>query len=123
MTAVTLRTMFISGKTAAVFGDWNPPALEPLLNAEAIFKTRGATRVGWKDRPCDRRDPVSASRATTRQEQDALDRSFTEAVQAEGHFLVLFQPFYQVAVRRNAGGFNVDRGRWFAELAGAKPAG
>jgi peptide/nickel transport system substrate-binding protein len=121
MDPVTLRTMFVNGRTSAAFGYWNPPAPEPLLNAEAVFK-RGAQRVKWNI-PQEIADlAVRASRATNQEEQNKLYREFTEAVQKEGHFIVLFQPYYQVAVRKSVADFTLTGAGWFAELGRAKPA-
>jgi peptide/nickel transport system substrate-binding protein len=118
---VTLRTMFVGGKTGGVFGYWNPPAVEPLLNAEAVFK-RGAQRVRWNIDPKISEIAVAASRAHSREEQDKLYRKFTEAVLAEGHFMVLFQPYFQVAVRKSLAGFELTGAGWFAEFADVRPA-
>lgn len=121
MDPVTLRTLFVNGRAAAAFGYWNPPAVEPLLNAEAVFQ-RGAQRVRWKVPPDVGETAVRASRAATSEEQHALYRKFTEAVQNEGHFIVLFQPQYQVAVRNSVADFTLTGAGWFTELARAKPA-
>ncbi|MFL5122922.1 MAG: ABC transporter substrate-binding protein [Microvirga sp.] len=120
MDPVTLRTLFVNGKTAAAFGYWNPPAPEPLLNAEAVFK-RGATRVKWDIKPEIADLATRASRSQDREQQEALYRRFTEEVQKEGHFIVLFQPFYQVAIRDSVEGIQLTGAGWFAELAKAKP--
>jgi peptide/nickel transport system substrate-binding protein len=118
---VTLRTMFVGGKTGGVFGYWNPPAVDPLLNAEAVFK-RGAQRVRWNIDPAIADIAIAASRAQDKAEQNKLYRKFTEAVLAEGHFIVLFQPYFQVAVRNTLDGFKLTGAGWFAELADVRPA-
>lgn len=118
--SVTLRTQFVAGRSAAFFNYWNPPAVEPLLNAEAVF-LRGAQRVKWNIAPQVGEFAMAASRARDQKEQFALYRKFTEAVQNEGHFIILFQPFFQVAVRKNVSQFVLTGAGWFAELGKAKP--
>ena len=118
--SVTLRTQFVAGRSAAFFNYWNPPAVEPLLNAEAVF-LRGAQRVRWTISPQISEFAIKASRAQDLAEQTALYTKFTEAVQNEGHFIILFQPYYQVAVRKSVSDLVLTGAGWFAELAKARP--
>ena len=99
MDPVTLARCSISGKTAA---RWLcETAGSRTIFTKAVFE-RKSVSAGRSSLRSAR--SASAPRRGRRQEQDALLRNLTEAVQAEGHFLVLFQPFYQVGAPEH---------RWF----------
>jgi peptide/nickel transport system substrate-binding protein len=116
MDSVMLRTLFKAGKSPAFINYFNPPAVEPLLNAEAAF-LRGAQRAGW-DIPEEIGEiAIKASRTRDLEQQAALYKEFTIKLQEEGHFIILFQPYYQVAVRKDVTDFALTGAGWFAELA------
>ena len=116
MDSVMLRTLFKAGKSPAFINYFNPPAVEPLLNAEAAF-LRGAQRAGW-DIPAEIGEiAIKASRTRDLEQQAALYKEFTIKLQEEGHFIILFQPYYQVAVRKDVTDFALTGAGWFAELA------
>ncbi len=121
MDQLNARTQFLGGKAQATLTFWNPPAPENQLWASATVN-RVAGRVHWDVPPAVRKlvDDASAERDIAK--SAVLWRQYQQAmVEAANHF-VLFQPIYQVAVRKSVTGLRLTAAGWLAELDGAKPA-
>lgn len=122
MDQVNLRTQYLGGKSQSVLTFWNPPAVENKLWAAATVE-RVARRVGFQPPP----ELVQlVNRAAAEQDkarQTELWVQYQKAMVDFANLVVLFQPVYQVAVRKSVGAFPLTAAGWLADLNGAKPAG
>lgn len=121
MDPTMLRTQFLAGKSQAALSFWSAPVVSSRVWATAMID-RVARRVDFDP-------PVGLGRFVERaaSEPDAAAQSglwveFQKAMVYRAHVMVLFQPIYQVAVRKSVGPFALTAAGWMAELRGAKPA-
>jgi peptide/nickel transport system substrate-binding protein len=122
MDQVNLRTQYTTNKaTGGVLTFWNPPAVENQLWASATVE-RVARRVHWQP-PQELKDLVNRAAAETDQQKQAqLWRQYQEAMVDNANLIILFQPIYQVAVRKRVAGFQLTGAGWMADFSAAKPA-
>jgi peptide/nickel transport system substrate-binding protein len=115
------RSQFLAGKAQAALAFWSAPVVSNRSWAMATID-RMARRVdfdppaglaGFVDRAAAEPDP-----ATQRQ----LWVDYQKAMVYRANLLVLFQPMYQVAVRKSVGALPLTAAGWMAELRAAKPA-
>ena len=121
MDQVNLRTQYSGGKSSSVLTFWNPPAVETQLWAAASIE-RVAKRVHWT--PPLELAPLVAEAAGEEKpaKQAELWREYEKRIVDESNYLVLVQPIYRVAIRKNVSGLNLTAAGWTFELSGAKPA-
>ncbi len=121
MDQVNLRTQYIGGKSTSVITFWNPPAVENKLWAAATVE-RVAKRVGWTPSP----DLVKlVNQAASEQDADKQAKlwiDYQRAMVDQAHYILLFQPTYQVAVSNGIKAFPLTAAGWMADLNGATPA-
>ena len=118
---VTLRDKYKGGKSTAVLTFWNPDAPEAYLWSQASVY-RVADRVRWKV-PQELKDLVfQAAGEQDRAKQDELYRQYTEALVDQANYLILFQPIYRVATRKEITGYKPTAAGWHVDLFKVKPA-
>jgi peptide/nickel transport system substrate-binding protein len=119
---VNLRTTYSTAKAQdGVLTFWNPPAAETALWAAAVVE-RVAKRVHWTP-PDDIIKLVrDASEETNAKKQaDMWVEWQKRAVDQANHF-ILFQPVYQIAVRKTIGAFPLTAAGWQLDVHSVKPA-
>lgn len=122
MDQVNLRTTYTGGKAqGGVLTFWNPPAVDNLLWAAAVVQ-RVAKRVHWTV-PKETYDIAFKAYV----EQDAKKRfdlwvEWQKAMVDQANHFILFQPIYQIAVRKSVGKFPLTAAGWMLDLKDVKPA-
>ena len=122
MDQVNLRTTFTGGKSqGGVLTFWNPPAVDNLLWAAAVVQ-RVAKRVHWTV-PKETYDLAFKAYV----EQDAKKRfdmwvEWQKVMVDQANHFILFQPIYQIAVRKSVGKFPLTAAGWMLDLKDVKPA-
>ena len=117
---VTLRDKYKGGKSTAVLTFWNPDAPEAYLWSQASVY-RVADRVRWKV-PQALKDLVfQAAGEQDRAKQDELYSQYTEALVDQANYLILFQPIYRVATRKEITGYEPTAAGWHVDLFNVKP--
>jgi peptide/nickel transport system substrate-binding protein len=121
MDQLNMRTMYLGGKLEAALTFWNPPAPENWLWSGATIN-RVAGRVHWNVPPDVRKLVADAAAERDLAKAAILYRKYQEVMIDEANHMVLFQPIYQIGVRKNVQGLQLTAAGWMAELGGAKPA-
>ena len=122
MDQVNLRTTYTGGKAqGGVLTFWNPPAVDNLLWAAAVVQ-RVAKRVHWTV-PKETYDIAFKAYV----EQDAKKRfdlwvEWQKAMVDQANHFILFQPIYQIAVRKSIGKFPLTAAGWMLDVKDVKPA-
>jgi peptide/nickel transport system substrate-binding protein len=122
MDQVNLRTEYSNGKSkGGVLTFWNPPAVDNLLWAAAVVQ-RVAKRVHWEV-PKETYDLAFKAYV----EQDAKKRAdmwveWQKVMVDQANHFILFQPVYQIAVRKSVGKFPLTAAGWMLDLKDVKPA-
>ena len=117
-----LRTTFTGGKSqGGVLTFWNPPAVDNLLWAAAVVQ-RVAKRVHWTV-PKETYDLAFKAYV----EPDAKKRfdmwvEWQKVMVDQANHFILFQPVYQIAVRKLVGKFPLTAAGWMLDLNGVTPA-
>ncbi len=118
---VTFRTQYTTYKATSALTFWNPPAIESELWAAATVE-RVAKRVHWV--PPD--DVVKlvhrAAAEPDKQKQIELWRQYQQIMVDQANLFMLFQPIYQIGVRRSIKTFPLTAAGWQLEMFGAQPA-
>ena len=121
MPQVNVRTLYNAGKMQAVMTYWNPPAVENALWGWATVQ-RVAKRLHWKP-PQDLVKLVDDAAAETDPKKATdLWKRYQVAMVDEADLIILFQPIYQVGVRKSIKDFPLTAAGWQADLRGVKPA-
>ena len=121
MDQVNLRTTFTGGKSqGGVLTFWNPPAVDNLLWAAAVVQ-RVAKRVHWTV-PKETYDLAFKAYV----EGDAKKRfdmwvEWQKVMVDQANHFILFQPVYQIAVRKLVGKFPLTAAGWMLDLNGVTP--
>ena len=119
--AVSLASQYLSGHVQAVMASWNPVTVENQLWASGSI-VRVAQRLHW-DVPADFRKLVHDAGAERDPAKSAmLWDAYQRGMVDFAHLVVLFQPIYQVPVRKTVAGFRVTPAGWIAEFDTARPA-
>jgi len=118
---VNLRTQYTGGHSQAVITFWNPPSPEPDLWAAASIE-RVSKRVRWEPS-----EEIKQTVAAAAAEQDPATRNelyteYTQMLQDEGVYILLFQPIYRIATRNSIADFELTAAGWQVEMAKIKPA-
>jgi peptide/nickel transport system substrate-binding protein len=122
MDQVNLRTAYTTGQAkGGVLTFWNPPAVENELWAAAVVE-RVARRVHWPVPPEMTALVKRAAEETDTARAAALWIEWQRAMVDAAHHFILFQPIYQVAVRRNVARFPLTAAGWQVEMGGITPA-
>lgn len=120
MPQVNLRTLYNGGKVTSTLVYWNPPAVENALWSWATVQ-RVAKRLHWKP-PEDLVKLVDAAAMEADQKKaEALYVEYQKRMVDVANLIVLFQPRYQVGVRRTVKDLPLTAAGWQLEVAGVKP--
>jgi peptide/nickel transport system substrate-binding protein len=118
---VTFRTQYQTFKATSALTFWNPPAIESELWAAATVE-RVAKRLHWV--PPD--DVVKlvhrAAGEADPQKQIELWKQYQQIMVDQANLFVLFQPIYQIGVRRSIKVFPLTAAGWQLEMFGVQPA-
>jgi peptide/nickel transport system substrate-binding protein len=120
MPQVNVRTLYNGGKMQSVITYWNPPAVENALWGWATVQ-RVAKRLNWKPPETLVKLVDQAAAETDQKKQAELWRQYQVAMVDEANLIVLFQPIYQVGVRKSIKEFPLTAAGWQADLRGVKP--
>ena len=121
LSQVTLIERYRGGakNTTSVLTFWNPDAPEAYLWSQASVY-RVADRVHWTV-PQELRDIVfQAAGELDPIKQEALYSKYTEALVDQANYLVLFQPVYRVATRKEITGYKPTAAGWHVDLFDVK---
>jgi len=119
--ATTLTTQYLGGRIQGVLASWNPVTVENLLWASATV-VRVANRLHWNV-PDDFNQLIHDAGAERDPNKSAtLWRQYQERMVDFAHLVVLFQPIYQIAIRRSVVNFKVTPAGWIADFSNARPA-
>ena len=121
MPQVNVRTLYNGGKMQSVITYWNPPAVENALWGWATVQ-RVAKRLNWKPTETLVKLVDQAATEQDQKKQAELWRQYQIAMVDEANLLVLFQPIYQVGVRKSIKDFPLTAAGWQADLRGVRPA-
>ena len=119
---VNLRTTYSTAKAqGGVLTFWNPPAAEPALWAAAVVE-RVAKRVHWTP-PDDIVKLVhDAAEETNPTKQAELWVEWQKRVVDQANHFILFQPIYQIAVRKTIAKLPLTAAGWQLDIHAVKPA-
>ena len=121
MDMVTFRTQYATFKATSALTFWNPPAIESELWAAATVE-RVARRVHWV--PPD--DVVKlvhrAAAEPDKQKQIELWVQYQKIIVDQANLFVLFQPIYQIGVRRSIKTFPLTAAGWQLDMYGVQQA-
>jgi peptide/nickel transport system substrate-binding protein len=121
MPQVNLRTLYNGGKVTSTLVYWNPPAVENALWSWATVQ-RVAKRLHWKP-PEDLVKLVDdAALAQDPKKAEALYIEYQKRMVDVANLIVLFQPRYQVGVRKTVKDLPLTAAGWQLELGGVKPS-
>lgn len=121
MPQVNVRTLYNGGKMQSVITYWNPPAVENALWGWATVQ-RVAKRLNWKPPESLVKLVDQAATEADQKKQADLWRQYQVAMVDEANLIVLFQPIYQVGVRKSIKDMPLTAAGWQADLRGVKPA-
>lgn len=120
MDQVNMRTQYLGGKSQSALTFWNPPAVENKLWAAATVE-RVAKRVGFHP-PAELVQLVNQAAAEQdKDKQSKLWVDYQKQMVDFANLIVLFQPIYQVAVRKTVAAFPLTAAGWMADIGDAKP--
>jgi peptide/nickel transport system substrate-binding protein len=118
---LTLRDKYKGGKSTSVLTFWNPDAPEAYLWSQASVY-RVADRVRWKA-PQSVKDIVfQAAGEQDLVKQVALYRKYQEILVDQANYIILFQPIYRLATRKEITGYVPTAAGWYVDLFNVKPA-
>lgn len=121
MPQVNLRTLYNGGKMSATLVYWNPPAVENALWSWATVQ-RVAKRLHWTP-PADLVKLVDdAATETDPKKAEALYIEYQKRMVDVANLIVLFQPRYQVGVRKTIKDLPLTAAGWQLEVGGVKPS-
>ena len=120
MDQVNMRTQYLGAKSTSVLTFWNPPAVENKLWTGASIE-RVAKRVGWTPAPELVKLVSQAASEQDAEKQAALYVDYQKAMVDQAHYILLFQPVYQVAVGAGIKSFPLTAAGWLADLNAAAP--
>lgn len=121
MNMVTFRTQYTTFKATSALTFWNPPAIESELWAAATVE-RVAKRVHWVPPEDVVKLVHRAAAETDKQKQIALWKQYQQIMVDQANLFVLFQPIYQIGVRRAVKSFPLTAAGWQLEMFGVRPA-
>ncbi len=121
MPQVNVRTLYNAGKMQSVITYWNPPAVENALWGWATVQ-RVAKRLNWKPPETLVKLVDQAATEPDQKKQAELWRQYQVAMVDEANLIVLFQPIYQVGVRKTIKDMPLTAAGWQADLRGVRPA-
>lgn len=121
MPQVNVRTLYNAGKMQSVVTYWNPPAVENALWGWATVQ-RVAKRLNWKPPETLVKLVDQAATEPDQAKQAELWRQYQVAMVDEANLIVLFQPIYQVGVRKTIKDMPLTAAGWQADLRGVRPA-
>jgi peptide/nickel transport system substrate-binding protein len=121
MDQVNLRTQYTGGQSESVITFWNPPSPEPHLWAGASIE-RVAGRVRWE---VPQEVTETVYQAAAEQDPDARNQlywDYTEMLQDQANYILLFQPIYRIATTTAIEDFLLTAAGWQVEMGKIKPA-
>ena len=119
---VNLRTTYFMGKVqGGVLTFWNPPSPENEQWASAVVE-RVAKRLHWTP-PDDLVKLVrDAAEETNSKKQADLWIEWQKRVVNQANHIVLFQPIYEIAVRKTIANFPLTAAGWWVDMYAVRPA-
>lgn len=121
MPQVNVRTLYSGGKMSAVITYWNPPAVENALWSWATVQ-RVAKRLHWTPPPELVRLVDQAAVEPDIKKQEGLYLKYQEAMVDEANLIVLFQPIYQIGIRKSIKTLPLTAAGWQLDIRDVKPA-
>ncbi len=122
MDQVNLRTTYTTGRMqGGLLTFWNPPAVSNDLWASAVVE-RVARRVGWEVPPEMTQLVKQASEAQDLEQAATLWVEWQRQVVDQANHVILFQPSYQIGVRRTVQDFPLTAAGWQINLGKVKLA-
>ena len=118
---VTLRDKYKGGKSTAVLTFWNPDAPEAYLWSQASVY-RVADRVRWNVPQAVKDVVFKAAGERDRAKQEEYYRRYTEALVDQANYIILFQPIYRLATRKEIEGYEPTAAGWHVDLFNVRPA-
>ncbi|WP_419898695.1 ABC transporter substrate-binding protein [Roseomonas sp. USHLN139] len=116
MDQVNLRTVYTTGKMqGGLLTFWNPPAVSNDLWASAVVE-RVAKRVGWEVPPEMAALVKQASESQDMGEAAKLWIEWQKKVVDQANHFILFQPTYQVGVRKSIKTFPLTAAGWQLDM-------
>jgi peptide/nickel transport system substrate-binding protein len=121
MPQVNLRTQYNTGKATSVITHWNPPAVDNALWGQATVQ-RVAKRLHWTPPESLVKLVQKASAETDLEKAATLWKQYQVEMVDHANLVVLFQPIYQVGVRKVIKDFPLTGAGWQLDIDGVKPA-
>jgi peptide/nickel transport system substrate-binding protein len=119
---VNLRTTYTTGKAqGGVLTFWNPPAVDNGLWASAVVN-RVAKRVHWTPPADMMKLTTDATEEADLKKQADLWVEWQKRVVDQANHFILFQPVYQIAVRKSVAKFPLTAAGWQLDMYAVKPA-
>jgi peptide/nickel transport system substrate-binding protein len=119
---VNLRTTYTTGKAqGGVLTFWNPPAVENELWAAAVVE-RVAKRVHWTPPDDMAKLMHEAAEETNPKRQADLWIEWQKRVVDQANHFILFQPIYQIAVRKTIAKLPLTAAGWQLDMYAVRPA-
>jgi peptide/nickel transport system substrate-binding protein len=120
MDMVSFRSLYAGGRSTAIMFYWNTPAPENELWAAATVE-RVAKRLHW-DPPGSLVSLVhQAAAEQDKTKQIELWRQYQQAMIDEAHIFVLFQPIYQIGIRKSIKQIGLTAAGWQVDMYDVKP--
>ncbi len=120
MDMVSFRSLYAGGRSTAIIFYWNTPAPENELWAAATVE-RVAKRLHW-DPPASLVKLVhQAAEEQDKEKQIQLWRQYQQAMVDEAHIFVLFQPIYQIGIRKSIKEIGLTAAGWQVDMYDVKP--
>jgi len=122
MDQVNLRTQYTTGKSqGGVLTFWNPPAVENELWAAAVVE-RVAKRVHWTPPEAIVKLVHQAAAESDPKKQAELWVEWQKMAVDQANHFILFQPIYQIGVRKTIDKFPLTAAGWQLDMHGVTPA-
>jgi peptide/nickel transport system substrate-binding protein len=121
MDMVTFRTQYQTYKATSALTFWNPPSVENELWAAATVE-RVAKRVHWSPPEDVVKLVHQAAAEQDRQKQIDLWIKYQKIMVDQANLIMLFQPIYQIGVRKTIKAFPLTAAGWQVDMFGVKPA-
>jgi peptide/nickel transport system substrate-binding protein len=117
----TARSKYRGGELPSFITFWNPDGPEAWTWASASVQ-RVAKRVHWEVPPDVTKLVAEAGGAHTVADQDKYYRQYMQALVDNANYLILFQPIYRVATRKDIKDWKMTAAGWQVDLYDIEPA-
>jgi peptide/nickel transport system substrate-binding protein len=120
MDMVSFRSLYAGGRSTAIVFYWNTPAPENELWAAATVE-RVAKRLHWDPPDSLVKLVHDAAAETDKAKQIELWRAYQQAMIDEAHIFVLFQPIYQIGIRKAIKQIGLTAAGWQVDMYDVRP--